>query len=184
MSYLNDPNQEPPSAVGNPRFGPDAFAHYMSQNQVYVDVWDGDSLLHLGVCSVPIKAALRQGRSAIQVDEDVDIIWTELPDDSNQGLPRSSSVASQMSTASGMAGSRKSKMINVGKLHLRMTNIGRSADKVSTQLSYAKDNQKLSLKEEVVIHDYHGAIKHRVDKTITPHRVKQCFSGIASPDSL
>ena len=172
---MNDSNQQQPSAVGNPRFGPDAFAHYMSQNQVYVDVWDGDSLLHLGVCSVPIKATLRQGRAAIQVDEDVDIIWTEFPDDSNQGLPRSSSVASQMSTASGVTGSRKSKMINVGKLHLRMTNIGRSADKVSTQLSYAKDNQKLSLKEEVVIFDYHGAIKHRVDKTITPHRVSQCF---------
>ncbi len=172
MSYLNDPNQEPPSAVGNPRFGPDAFAHYMSQNQVYVDVWDGDSLLHLGVGSVPVKSALRQGRSAVQVDEDVDIIWTELPDDSSHGLPRSASVASQMSTASGATGSRKSKMINVGKLHLRMTNIGRSADKVSTQLSYGKDNQKLSLKEEVVVHDYHDAIRHRLDKTVLPHRVR------------
>ena len=77
-SHLVDPNNESPSPVGNPRYGPEALTHYMSQNNVFVDVWDGDSFLHLGVCTVPVKTILRQGRAGVTTDEDVDIIWTEV----------------------------------------------------------------------------------------------------------
>jgi nephrocystin-4 len=51
---------------------------YMSENDVFVDIWDGDSLLHIGVCAIPLKAILRQGRDAVTIDEDIDIIWTDV----------------------------------------------------------------------------------------------------------
>jgi hypothetical protein len=50
----------------------------MSENDVFVDIWDGDSLLHIGVCAIPLKAILRQGRDAVTIDEDIDIIWTDV----------------------------------------------------------------------------------------------------------
>ena len=78
MGYLIDHQNESPSAVGNPRFGPEALIHYMTNKQVYVDIWDGDSLLHLGVCAIPLNALLRQGRSAVMLDDDLDILWTEV----------------------------------------------------------------------------------------------------------
>ncbi len=69
---------EPPSPTGNTRFGPEALAGYMSENNVYVDLWDGDSLLHIGVCAIPLRRIIRQGKSAVTVDEDIDIIWTDV----------------------------------------------------------------------------------------------------------
>ena len=78
LSHLVDSRLEPPSLTGNIRYGPEAIVHYLAENHVFVDLWDGDSLLHIGVCAIPLRALLRQGRSAVTIDEDVDIIWTEV----------------------------------------------------------------------------------------------------------
>ena len=143
----------------------------MTNNNVYIDVWDADSLLHLGVCTVPLKSVLRQGKAGVTIEEDLDIIWTEFPDDSPQpAMPRSSSISSQLSTASGSLNARKTKVMNVGKLHLRLTNIARSAGRDS-RITYAKDVNKLSLKDSVVIHDYHESIRHRLEHVSLPKRV-------------
>lgn len=93
-------------------------------------------------------------------------------------MPRSSSVASQLSTASGVAGRslHKTTMMNVGKLHVRLTNVGRSPDKLPAHVTYGKDLQKLSNKDMVVIPDYHDAIKHRLDSVKVPHRVHFWFA--------
>ena len=50
----------------------------MDQKQLHIDVWDGDSLLHLGTACVDMKMALRQGKSAIALEQDVDIVWNEV----------------------------------------------------------------------------------------------------------
>jgi nephrocystin-4 len=50
----------------------------MDQKQLYVDVWNGDSLLLLGTACVDLKMGLRQGKPAIIVDQDIDIIWSEV----------------------------------------------------------------------------------------------------------
>ena len=149
----------------------------MTNNNVHIDVWDGDSLLHLGVCTVPLKSVLRQGKAGVTVDEDLDIIWTEFPDDSPQpSMPRSSSVSSQLSTASGsLHTTKKTKVMNVGKLHLRLTNIARSAGRDS-RVTYAKDLNKVSLKDSVIIHDYHDAIRHRLEHISLPKRVSYLIS--------
>ena len=57
------------------RYGPEAIVNYMSENEVFVDVWDGDSLLHIGSCAIPLRAILRQGRAGVTIDEEIDIIW-------------------------------------------------------------------------------------------------------------
>jgi hypothetical protein len=62
--------------------------------------------------------------------------------------------------------------LNLGKLHVRLTNIGRSQDKVDSSLTYSKDAQKLSSGYSVILPDYHDNILHREDVLIHPHRVR------------
>ncbi len=78
LSHQIDHHQQPASAMNNPRYGPESILYYLSQNQIFVDVWDGDSLLHLGVAAIPLKSLLRQGKPGITLDEDIDIIWSEV----------------------------------------------------------------------------------------------------------
>ena len=79
-------------------------------------------------------------------------------------------MSSTLSTASGVYG-RKTKSITIGKLHLRLSNIGRSLEKIGHSLSYGKEIQKLSLQEPTTVSDYHENIKRRLDVTLLPKRV-------------
>jgi hypothetical protein len=47
-------------------------------NKLFIDVWDGDTLLYLGTMTVNLENILRQGRSAVSFDQDVDITFTEV----------------------------------------------------------------------------------------------------------
>jgi hypothetical protein len=47
---------------------------YLYQRQLYIDVWQGSSRLHLGVASVPLRYLLRQGREAVQFATKVDVL--------------------------------------------------------------------------------------------------------------
>ncbi|KAJ1549141.1 Nephrocystin-4 [Cladochytrium tenue] len=51
-----------------------AFVNYLSDKRVYIDVWDGDALLHLGSASVELRPVARQGKPSVYVDVDVDIV--------------------------------------------------------------------------------------------------------------
>ena len=90
-------------------------------------------------------------------------------------MTRSSSVSSQLSIANGPIVSSKPATLNLGKLHVRLTNIGRSQDKVESSLTYSKDSQKLSSGFPVVLSDYHDNLLHREDVLIQPHRVRLCY---------
>lgn len=65
-------------SCANIRYGATSFPYYMDQKQLYIDVWDGSSLLHLGTACVDLKMGLRQGRPAVTVDHEVDIMWHEV----------------------------------------------------------------------------------------------------------
>ncbi len=71
-------DQQMRKSCSNSRYGLSSFPFYMDNKQLYVDVWDGDSLLHLGTACVDLRAALRQGKSAVLIEDDVDIIWNEV----------------------------------------------------------------------------------------------------------
>ena len=62
----------------NLRYGSTSLPLYLNQKQLYIDVWDGESLLHIGTACLNLKPLLRQGKSAVTFDDDIEIMWTEV----------------------------------------------------------------------------------------------------------
>nr|XP_006819889.1 PREDICTED: nephrocystin-4-like [Saccoglossus kowalevskii] len=92
------------------------FVRFLYQQTLHIDVWDGDSLLLIGSCALPLKHLLRSGRDAVQVTHELDVITTEYTEDSpalTGDLTRGGSVRPVGVTT-----------ILKGRLHLRMANIG------------------------------------------------------------
>lgn len=49
------------------------FLKYMVESDLHIDIWDADSLLHLGVCRLPLASLLRQGLPATHYQTSLDI---------------------------------------------------------------------------------------------------------------
>ncbi|XP_051027524.1 nephrocystin-4 [Acomys russatus] len=92
------------------------FTHYLAAQTLQVDVWDGDSLLLIGSAGVHMKHLLRQGRPAVQVSHELEVVATEYEQET-------------MVLSGDMAGFRSVKPIGVhtvvkGRLHLTLANVG------------------------------------------------------------
>ncbi|KAI8929906.1 hypothetical protein BC831DRAFT_441572 [Entophlyctis helioformis] len=184
INYLVDPRAEPPSQ--SMRSGPNAFPFYMARTHLFIDVWDADSLLHVGSGCLDLKPAMRQDRSAVYFDDDVDILWSEMADDVAGGssqsplIRHSASVGSSMSTLGATCTSNASsngdryhsahghvpaasrprpQHLKMATLHMRVTNIGRKqpANSLHTGVNLAKPD----IVPSVIVHDYHHHIRHR-----------------------
>ncbi|XP_057559506.1 nephrocystin-4 isoform X2 [Hippopotamus amphibius kiboko] len=70
LKYLVDPGFLRP---GEQRW----FARYLAMQTLQIDVWDGDSLLLVGSTAVQMKHLLRQGRPAVQVSHELEVVATE-----------------------------------------------------------------------------------------------------------
>ncbi|XP_061457406.1 nephrocystin-4 isoform X2 [Rhineura floridana] len=57
------------------------FIHYLAEHTLQIDVWDGDSLLLVGSAAVKLKHSLRQGRPAIQVHHELEVVTMEYKQD-------------------------------------------------------------------------------------------------------
>eukprot|EP00070_Physeter_catodon_P036839 XP_028343733.1 nephrocystin-4 isoform X6 [Physeter catodon] len=92
------------------------FARYLAMHTLQIDIWDGDSLLLIGSAAVQMKHLLRQGRPAVQVSHELEVVATEHEQDTM--------VVSGDVTRFGCV-----KPINVhtvvkGRLHLTLANVG------------------------------------------------------------
>jgi hypothetical protein len=160
----------------------------------------------LGAASVQLRPSLRQGRPGVFYDDDVDIVLTEvskvdifrlflqynlqynylhcfqyLPDTTNSGgISTSSSHSSDLSQLASSNASTSSdrtcKTSVVGKLHLRITNVGRKKaaetllpdPHIDTATLRKRDPYS---KESVVVRDHQLAIMARQQVVNIPKRV-------------
>ncbi|XP_075293495.1 nephrocystin-4 isoform X2 [Opisthocomus hoazin] len=53
------------------------FVRYLAEHSLQVDVWDGDSLLHVGSAAVKLESLLRQGRAAVRTHHELEVAATE-----------------------------------------------------------------------------------------------------------
>ncbi|XP_048206092.1 nephrocystin-4 isoform X2 [Perognathus longimembris pacificus] len=92
------------------------FIQYLAAQTLQIDVWDGDSLLLIGSAAVHMKHLLRQGRPAVQVSHELEVVATE--------------YEQEMMVVSGdLVGFGAVKPIGVhtvvkGRLHLTLANVG------------------------------------------------------------
>lgn len=54
------------------------FAEYLAYGTLYIDVWDSDSLLHIGVVAFPLRSLMRQGKSSSKITLECDIVNHDL----------------------------------------------------------------------------------------------------------
>ncbi|KAM4652363.1 nephrocystin-4 [Discoglossus pictus] len=96
------------------------FLRYLALQTLQIDIWDGESLLLIGSAAVEMKHLLRQGRTAVQVAHELEVITTEYE---QEFMVMSGDISKQGSV----------KPIGVhtiikGRLHLRMGNVGHIAE--------------------------------------------------------
>uniref|UniRef100_A0A670IKS0 Nephrocystin 4 n=1 Tax=Podarcis muralis TaxID=64176 RepID=A0A670IKS0_PODMU len=74
LKYMVDPGFLKP---GEQRW----FIRYLAEHTLQIDAWDGDSLLLVGSAAVKLKHLLRQGRTAVQVHRELEVITMEYKQD-------------------------------------------------------------------------------------------------------
>ncbi|KAL8198609.1 UNVERIFIED_CONTAM: Nephrocystin-4 [Gekko kuhli] len=74
VKYMVDPSSLKP---GEQRW----FIRYLAEHSLQIDAWDGDSLLLVGSAAVKLKHLLRQGRTAVQVHHDLEVVTMEYKQD-------------------------------------------------------------------------------------------------------
>ncbi|KAI1892585.1 hypothetical protein AGOR_G00135100 [Albula goreensis] len=113
LKYLVDPGFLKP---GEHRW----FLRYLALHTLQIDVWDSESLMLIGSAAVELKHVLRQGRPAVQITHELEVITTEYLQDT-------------MAVSGNLPGRNAIAPINAfttvkGRLHLRLGNIGHPAD--------------------------------------------------------
>ncbi|KAG7472796.1 hypothetical protein MATL_G00112680 [Megalops atlanticus] len=113
LKYLVDPGFLKP---GEHRW----FLRYLALHTLQIDVWDSDSLLLIGSAAVELKHLLRQGRPAVQITHELEVVTTEYLQDA-------------MVVSGDAPGRTAVSPINAfttvkGRIHLRMGNVGHPAD--------------------------------------------------------
>ncbi|RKO91476.1 hypothetical protein BDK51DRAFT_30914, partial [Blyttiomyces helicus] len=97
------------------------------------------------------------------------LLDAKVAEEKNSGNARS---AASVSLAHNYSASFSPSVSVVGKLHFRVTNIGRSrAESQSQSISLFPKNPYSA--ESVLLPDYHGRLKSRVDVSEVPHRLAQ-----------
>lgn len=146
INYLMDILSEYPTNKPVP-----PFLQYLSQHHLYIDIWDGDSLLPVGTASIPLVKLLRQGKNGVIWDSDVDIYLNQVSEEVT-----TSKTNSQLALNNNFSAMDRSAVLSnqiIGKLHFTLANVGHKS-----HLSDAL----LDSKPTLVIPDYHDGLKSKV----------------------
>ncbi|XP_005404169.1 PREDICTED: nephrocystin-4 isoform X3 [Chinchilla lanigera] len=100
------------------------FLRYLAAQTLQIDVWDGDSLLLVGSAGVSMKL-LRQGRPAVQVLHELEVVATEYEQDTV--------VVSGDLAASGSVKPVGVHTVVKGRLHLTLANVGHVCERRATE---------------------------------------------------
>ncbi|XP_074831222.1 nephrocystin-4 isoform X5 [Natator depressus] len=109
LKYMVDPGFLKP---GEQRW----FIRYIADHNLQIDIWDGDSLLLIGSAAVKLKHLLRQGRTAVQVHHELEVMTTEYEQDTT--------VMSGDILRHGTVKPIGVYVVVKGRLHLSLANVG------------------------------------------------------------
>ncbi|XP_006876981.1 PREDICTED: nephrocystin-4 [Chrysochloris asiatica] len=113
LRYMVDPGFLKP---GEQRW----FLRYLAMQTLQIDVWDGDALLLIGSTAVQMKHLLRQGRPAVQVSHELEVVATEYEQDVV--------VVSGDMTRFGSVKPIGVHTVVKGRLHLTLANVGHACE--------------------------------------------------------
>ena len=100
------------------------FVHYLANEQLHVDVWDGRSLMQHGTCAIDLDGLLRQGRESAEVIVEASVV------DHREATARERDAGAGRRAALGAAkGTDEPAGVARGKLLVRLINVGRRPDK-------------------------------------------------------
>eukprot|EP00795_Rhopilema_esculentum_P007191 gene7191-12860_t len=97
-----------------------SFIRYLHEQRMYIDLWDGESLMLIGSTSAELKYLMRQGKSSVQASLELDVTSVDYVED-------------ELAMAGDMAqnGRKIPTGANIsleGKLYMRLANVGYSSD--------------------------------------------------------
>uniref|UniRef100_UPI00398E988F nephrocystin-4 isoform X2 n=1 Tax=Pristiophorus japonicus TaxID=55135 RepID=UPI00398E988F len=98
------------------------FMQYLAMQTLQIDVWDAESLLLIGSAAVELKYLLRQGRTAVQVSHELEVITTDYAQDAPMSLVDI--------TKHGAVKPYGVMTATKGRLHLRLGNVGHQSERI------------------------------------------------------
>uniref|UniRef100_A0A8U7NI09 Nephrocystin 4 n=1 Tax=Corvus moneduloides TaxID=1196302 RepID=A0A8U7NI09_CORMO len=92
------------------------FLRYLAEHSLQIDVWDGDSLLHVGSAAVKLEPLLRQGQRAVRTYHELEVATTEYEPDGT--------VMGREALRHGALRPLGVRVAVRGRLHLCLANVG------------------------------------------------------------
>ncbi|XP_074074723.1 nephrocystin-4 isoform X2 [Macrotis lagotis] len=162
LQYLVDPTLLKP---GEQRW----FIHYLAVQTLQIDVWDGDSLLLIGSAAVQMEHILRQGRAAVQVCLELDVVTTEYEQDMM--------VVSGDITRPGTVKPIGVHTLVRGRLHLTLANVGHMSEQKSDDYNLLPPSRSRIISSNNGISNFQGG-------SLLNHEGNRAFKNVAQARKL
>ncbi|NXO38668.1 NPHP4 protein, partial [Locustella ochotensis] len=102
------------------------FLRYLAEHSLQIDVWDGDSLLHVGSAAIKLEPLLRQGQTAVRTYHELEVATTEYEPDGT--------VMGREALRHGALRPLGVRVAVRGRLHLCLANVGHPSEETPEQL--------------------------------------------------
>ncbi|NXQ57518.1 NPHP4 protein, partial [Anthoscopus minutus] len=102
------------------------FLRYLAEHSLQIDIWDGDSLLHIGSAAIKLQPLLRQGQTAVRTYHELEVATTEYEPDGT--------VLGREALRHGALRPLGVRVAVRGRLHLCLANVGHPCEETPGQL--------------------------------------------------